>query len=1009
MHHMVTGRDGAGPIGIARVTDSAPPGSGQVDAEGTAAEAQSVTCPTQVAHCVWRLGLLLEQLVRYSLPWITQLALSKSSPAPRDPNAAPLPESPARVLPDNHSDVTAADVWACVVDYVRLAHFLDIHTLSTLPPLPSVHASSAERGGVLRVCLSLLLAAPECTARGVLRAAAGWSLPEQVASVSEGVTRDHDDVQCVLPPPNARQAALLAESLVALLQAPGFPHRHVKTVLRTTAVLVLALDAATTGVAPPAPTPAGLPRATAAAPAAQPLAPPLPPPSLAPGVSRGHAVVHPPPVPPVAGRGDGGGPAVDSDGDGDDDGDGPAVDSHDDSGDDDSAAAATAAASATTGAAFGPFLDALRVVVERHRDTLQTTIANWHSRAMPSSGAHAGAPPTATMSAHHTGRTPMHQWLADELGGGLASKSWQGVLASMQARVTPDVGNSLADAARKEHGILHRQLMLQIRFQRQYVSSTSATARHLFLQEHRRQGDVLSQQESAARQTRRDWLVLCANLTHERGPWGVGLAPPTPPREAAARRELVSRSLAAIQPLGDMDSRDTAVAERSVAAAEQLSAEAVVHHLWTLFRPAMGEVADAASKQLPGLVWTLDMASMDTLGCRRRLVRLKGSRHAVSSQPHERDLRKSLVADLRRMHSEEAAELMKARIDAEFGASTGAAGGGVAAAAGDDAGGRAAGGEEAGQAATPDRDDNGLKQLWSDLHGEGAIPKLQAGLDEELADAAADGAAGDDAGNGGGKAEDDDGALDDDDAGSVGSDVGGTKRRPQPASSVALSMHGPGAHMMSNRDRTPQPSTIPERRVRLTVRVRRVMLLVASPGTLDIRDDGMTFTPDAVYEDKTPGDTSNQHVAYREELKRRIRAQSGFTVAGPELASVELRRYLLEHLALEVFTTDSRSYFIAFADRKERTRAERTLRACNAPCLSKRLDVDAEVQKLSRAWQKRRVSNFEYLMRLNRLAGRSFNDVAQYPVRVDAGHSSCVVPRPHAACLGRCVRSSPGC
>jgi hypothetical protein len=31
-------------------------------------------------------------------------------------------------------------------------------------------------------------------------------------------------------------------------------------------------------------------------------------------------------------------------------------------------------------------------------------------------------------------------------------------------------------------------------------------------------------------------------------------------------------------------------------------------------------------------------------------------------------------------------------------------------------------------------------------------------------------------------------------------------------------------------------------------------------------------------------------------------------------------------------------------------------------------------------WKKRKLSNFDYLMALNRMAGRTFNDIAQYPV-----------------------------
>ena len=36
--------------------------------------------------------------------------------------------------------------------------------------------------------------------------------------------------------------------------------------------------------------------------------------------------------------------------------------------------------------------------------------------------------------------------------------------------------------------------------------------------------------------------------------------------------------------------------------------------------------------------------------------------------------------------------------------------------------------------------------------------------------------------------------------------------------------------------------------------------------------------------------------------------------------------------------------------------------------------------KLTELWRKRKISNFEYLMGLNRIAGRTFNDLAQYPV-----------------------------
>ncbi|RYY31975.1 hypothetical protein EON62_05975, partial [archaeon] len=36
--------------------------------------------------------------------------------------------------------------------------------------------------------------------------------------------------------------------------------------------------------------------------------------------------------------------------------------------------------------------------------------------------------------------------------------------------------------------------------------------------------------------------------------------------------------------------------------------------------------------------------------------------------------------------------------------------------------------------------------------------------------------------------------------------------------------------------------------------------------------------------------------------------------------------------------------------------------------------------ELAARWRNREVSNFDYLMMLNRLAGRTFNDISQYPI-----------------------------
>lgn len=43
-------------------------------------------------------------------------------------------------------------------------------------------------------------------------------------------------------------------------------------------------------------------------------------------------------------------------------------------------------------------------------------------------------------------------------------------------------------------------------------------------------------------------------------------------------------------------------------------------------------------------------------------------------------------------------------------------------------------------------------------------------------------------------------------------------------------------------------------------------------------------------------------------------------------------------------------------------------------------DGQKELKKWQDLWAKKSISNYEYLMRLNNLAARSFNNLSQYPV-----------------------------
>jgi hypothetical protein len=58
--------------------------------------------------------------------------------------------------------------------------------------------------------------------------------------------------------------------------------------------------------------------------------------------------------------------------------------------------------------------------------------------------------------------------------------------------------------------------------------------------------------------------------------------------------------------------------------------------------------------------------------------------------------------------------------------------------------------------------------------------------------------------------------------------------------------------------------------------------------------------------------------------------------------------------------------------------------SCKAPLLRSFKSLNPrsvfKKSKLTDLWQKRKISNFQYIMALNLMAGRTFNDITQYPV-----------------------------
>ena len=102
------------------------------------------------------------------------------------------------------------------------------------------------------------------------------------------------------------------------------------------------------------------------------------------------------------------------------------------------------------------------------------------------------------------------------------------------------------------------------------------------------------------------------------------------------------------------------------------------------------------------------------------------------------------------------------------------------------------------------------------------------------------------------------------------------------------------------------------------------------------------------------------------------------------IREVHLRRFNLRRSALELFLTDHTNFFLNFASGKRRNKVfTKVLSQRPVNMVSSSGRSPSELLKslgITHKWANREMSNFEYLMQLNTIAGRSYNDLSQYPV-----------------------------
>eukprot|EP00339_Tiarina_fusa_P010271 CAMPEP_0117082790 /NCGR_PEP_ID=MMETSP0472-20121206/58306_1 /TAXON_ID=693140 ORGANISM="Tiarina fusus, Strain LIS" /NCGR_SAMPLE_ID=MMETSP0472 /ASSEMBLY_ACC=CAM_ASM_000603 /LENGTH=245 /DNA_ID=CAMNT_0004811183 /DNA_START=107 /DNA_END=840 /DNA_ORIENTATION=+ len=102
-----------------------------------------------------------------------------------------------------------------------------------------------------------------------------------------------------------------------------------------------------------------------------------------------------------------------------------------------------------------------------------------------------------------------------------------------------------------------------------------------------------------------------------------------------------------------------------------------------------------------------------------------------------------------------------------------------------------------------------------------------------------------------------------------------------------------------------------------------------------------------------------------------------------DIRELHKRRYQLKNNAMEIFLITGKTSLLSFPTTKDRDNVYEKILSFDLP---NRVDYERELagnfirMSITEKWQKGYISNFEYLMHLNTLAGRSYNDLTQYPV-----------------------------
>ncbi|KAM6997778.1 LOW QUALITY PROTEIN: lysosomal-trafficking regulator [Tautogolabrus adspersus] len=188
------------------------------------------------------------------------------------------------------------------------------------------------------------------------------------------------------------------------------------------------------------------------------------------------------------------------------------------------------------------------------------------------------------------------------------------------------------------------------------------------------------------------------------------------------------------------------------------------------------------------------------------------------------------------------------------------------------------------------------------------------------------------------------------------------RRKPEDTVKPALSF------LFEDKTHSSFSSTVKDKATSEPIRFTRRCISVApsreTAGELLLGKSGMYFV-----EDNAADAHDNQSLHGETEAP-------SFSWTYEEIKEVHKRWWQLRDNAVEIFLTNGRTLLLAFDTTKFRDDVYHNILTSDLPNLLEHGNITA----LTQLWGSGQISNFEYLTHLNKHAGRSFNDLMQYPV-----------------------------